>query len=150
MMVVAITRGPANPISAPGSASKMSHADAKLAVTPPVVGWVIMQRLDEAVTLHRQTGQRQLEGHALAAWGDVYFERGQAEQAVHYYGESLKLRWALDDRKGEGWMLHHLARVYALEGETDRAHDSAAQATKIAEEIGDEELLKACRCLLKA
>ena len=108
------------------------------------------QRLDEAVTLHRQTGQRQLEGHALAAWGDVYFEMRQAEQAVHYYGESLKLRWALDDRKGEGWMLHHLARVYALEGETDRAHDSAAQASKIAEEIGDDELLKACRRLLKA
>ena len=35
-----MTRGPAKPISAPGSASMMSPRLAKLAVTPPVVGWV--------------------------------------------------------------------------------------------------------------
>ncbi len=35
-----MTRGPAKPMSAPGSASMMSPRDAKLAVTPPVVGWV--------------------------------------------------------------------------------------------------------------
>ena len=39
-MVCSITRGPAKPISAPGSASMMSPRLAKLAVTPPVVGWV--------------------------------------------------------------------------------------------------------------
>ena len=42
-MVVAITRGPANPISAPGSAIKKSQTDANDAVTPPVVGWVITE-----------------------------------------------------------------------------------------------------------
>ncbi len=41
--MVAITRGPAKPISAPGSASVMSHTLAKLAVTPPVVGLVSTQ-----------------------------------------------------------------------------------------------------------
>jgi hypothetical protein len=40
---VAITRGPAKPIKAPGSASVMSHTLAKEAVTPPVVGCVITQ-----------------------------------------------------------------------------------------------------------
>src|SRR5580693_4544416 len=39
-MVCSITRGPANPISAPGSAILMSPSIAKLAVTPPVVGSV--------------------------------------------------------------------------------------------------------------
>src|ERR1039458_3110308 len=36
-MVCSITRGPANPISAPGSAMFKSPSIAKLAVTPPVV-----------------------------------------------------------------------------------------------------------------
>ena len=40
-MVCSITRGPANPISAPGSAIFKSPSIAKLAVTPPVVGSVI-------------------------------------------------------------------------------------------------------------
>ena len=35
-----MTRGPAKPMRAPGSASMMSPRLAKLAVTPPVVGWV--------------------------------------------------------------------------------------------------------------
>ena len=40
-MVCSITRGPAKPISAPGSAMFRSPSMAKLAVTPPVVGSVI-------------------------------------------------------------------------------------------------------------
>ena len=39
-IVCSITRGPAKPISAPGSARIMSPSIAKLAVTPPVVGSV--------------------------------------------------------------------------------------------------------------
>src|SRR5215467_10853834 len=39
-MVCSITRGPANPMSAPGSAMLRSPSMAKLAVTPPVVGSV--------------------------------------------------------------------------------------------------------------
>ena len=39
-MVCSITRGPANSSSAPGSASMTSANVAKLASTPPVVGWV--------------------------------------------------------------------------------------------------------------
>jgi hypothetical protein len=42
-MVCSITRGPAKPISAPGSAIFRSPSMAKLAVTPPVVGSVSTQ-----------------------------------------------------------------------------------------------------------
>ena len=43
-MVCSMTRGPAKPISAPGSARITSPRLAKLAVTPPVVGSVRMER----------------------------------------------------------------------------------------------------------
>ena len=39
-VVCSLTLGPAKPMRAPGSASMMSPSEAKLAVTPPVVGWV--------------------------------------------------------------------------------------------------------------
>ena len=39
-MVCSMTRGPANPITAPGSATITSASTAKLAVTPPYVGSV--------------------------------------------------------------------------------------------------------------
>ena len=39
-MVCSMTLGPAKPISAPGSARITSPREAKLAVTPPVVGSV--------------------------------------------------------------------------------------------------------------
>src|SRR6266404_3212987 len=42
-MVCSMTRGPAKPISAPGSAMFRSPSIAKLAVTPPVVGSVITE-----------------------------------------------------------------------------------------------------------
>src|SRR5690606_6781998 len=41
--VCSITRGPANPISASGSAMLMSPSIANEAETPPVVGWVITE-----------------------------------------------------------------------------------------------------------
>ena len=43
LMVLLITRGPAKPISAPGSARVRSQTEAKEAVTPPVVGLVCTQ-----------------------------------------------------------------------------------------------------------
>jgi len=103
--------------------------------------------LEEAVVLHRRTAQKLLEAHAAAALGDVYFEMKWYREALPYYGASMQLRWDLGDRKGEGWMLQRLARVYAAQGETGRARDSTTQAVKIAEEIGDMELLAACGSL---
>jgi len=42
-MVCSMTRGPAKPISALGSARMTSPSQAKLAATPPVVGWSITE-----------------------------------------------------------------------------------------------------------
>ena len=106
-----------------------------------------LARLEEAVDVHRQTGQRMLEGHALAALGDVYFDLGQHEQALASYEASLQLRWALGDRRGEGWMLHRLAQVHAAQKETERAQQYTARALDIAVECGDAKLQEACRSL---
>ena len=56
---------------------------------------------------------------------------------------SLALRRALDDRRGEGWMLERLGRVRAAQGAHDAARDAGRAASAIAREIGDESLAAA-------
>jgi tetratricopeptide (TPR) repeat protein len=104
-----------------------------------------IRRLDEAIRLHRQTEQRQLEAHAHTVLGDVYFGMDLHAEALPCYAASLRLRPGLADRRGEGWMLHRLARVYAAQGRGESSRNNAAQAMVIAAEVGDEDLSEACR-----
>jgi tetratricopeptide (TPR) repeat protein/class 3 adenylate cyclase len=104
-----------------------------------------IRRLEEAIRLHRRTQQRQLEAHALAVLGDVHFGMDRHEDALPCYLDSLRLRPELGDRRGEGWMLHRLARSYAAQGLGERSRNAAEGATLIAAEVGDEELTKTCR-----
>lgn len=103
-----------------------------------------IRRLEEAIRLHRRTQQRLLEGHALAVLGDVYVGMDRHAEAVPCYTASLRLRGDIGDRRGEGWMLHRLARSYAAQGQRERSRKTAAQATVIAAEVGDEKLSKTC------
>jgi serine/threonine protein kinase/tetratricopeptide (TPR) repeat protein len=99
--------------------------------------------LEEAITILHASKQRLFEGHALAALGDVLSETGLFERAADQYNASLKLRREIGDRQGEGWMLHHLAQVYART-EPERSRELLDQALTIAGEIGSEQLQEAC------
>ena len=104
-----------------------------------------IRRLEEGIRLHRQTQQRQLEAHALALLGDVHFSMDRQDEALSCYQHSLRLRPELGDRRGEGWMLHRLARSFAAQGLDERSRNAATRATLIAAEVGDEELSETCR-----
>ena len=104
-------------------------------------------RLEEALTLHRASGQRQLEGHALAVLGDLCHDIGDGEGAIEHYTSSLEIRGDIGDRRGAGWMLHHLARAHQLRGATVEARECATAAAAAAEEMGDEELAASCEAL---
>jgi class 3 adenylate cyclase/tetratricopeptide (TPR) repeat protein len=104
-------------------------------------------RLHEALALHRDSGQRQLEAHALALIAATALDREDAEAATRYFGESLQLRRALGDRRGEGWMLHGLARCELVRSVPFKVREHAAGAARIAEECGDSELAQACEQL---
>jgi tetratricopeptide (TPR) repeat protein len=100
-------------------------------------------RLGAAVRQHRETGQALLEGHALAVLGDIHFEAGDSLQAEQCYRRSLALRQRLGDRRGEGWMLHHLARVQGDRGLAGEARDLIDRASRIAAGCHDDELTAA-------
>lgn len=97
--------------------------------------------LDEAIVLHRKTGQLRFEGHALAALGDLSSRAGDAEGARRHYARSLEIRRRINDSRGEGWMLYRLARN---EGAGESGAEWTAGASRIAERLGDHELADAC------
>ena len=103
-----------------------------------------LSKLEDAIRLNRENGQRVLEGHGLAARGDIFKETGKIEDAFDAYQASLLIREEIGDRKGEGWMLHRLAEVCEAQNMTELARDYASRAAAIATEVNDLSLKESC------
>ena len=93
--------------------------------------------LEASAVLTRETGQPQLEAHALAALGQLCRIEARPERAVEYFERSLALRRTVGDRIGEGWMLHRLAEARTTLGEPDSAREAATAAARVAAESQD-------------
>jgi len=102
------------------------------------------ERLHQAVAQHERTAQPRLEGHALAALGDVCWESGETDDAAGWYDRSLRLRQAIGDLRGEGWMLQRLARAKSAAGDPEGAEMLVARAAELSTRCSDEELMDAC------
>src|SRR5262249_30808756 len=88
----------------------------------------------------RQSGQRVLEGHALAAMGGALASLGKTSEAAACYASSLDIRREAGDRKGEAWMLYHLAAINLAGDSPMEAAAFLEQSRSIAAEAGDERL----------
>jgi serine/threonine protein kinase/tetratricopeptide (TPR) repeat protein len=102
------------------------------------------QRLVQAIDHHRRGAHRQLEGHALAALGDICWDDGQPDEALEWYERSLRLRVEIGDGRGEGWMLQRLARLHAAKGDREDVEDLLRRAADLSMHHSDEELMEAC------
>ena len=105
------------------------------------------EQLEHALVHHQQTSQTLLEGHALAALGDLCWDTAQADQASDWYDRSLHTRRSIGDLRGEGWMLQRLARVRASRGDREQADTLLEQAAELSIRCTDEELMDACHQL---
>jgi tetratricopeptide (TPR) repeat protein len=103
-----------------------------------------LDRLQKAVEFNHNSKQQLLEGHGLAAIGDIYRDLGDSEKAIHHYQASLVIRQKIGDNNGKGWMLHSLALVYSDQGPYDKAGEYLTKAQIIAQECNDIELRHAC------
>jgi tetratricopeptide (TPR) repeat protein/class 3 adenylate cyclase len=101
-------------------------------------------QLVQAVDHHRRSGHRHLEGHALAALGDICWDENQRDDALDWYERSLRLRVEISDRRGEGWMLQRLARLQAARGNLPEADELLRRAADLSVHCSDEELMEAC------
>ena len=103
--------------------------------------------LEEALEVNRMTGERLLEAHTQAALGELEHAAADYESAIDRFEASLEIRREVGDRPGMGWMFYRMARSNAALESPRRARELASSAREIAEEVGDGELVEACRNL---
>ncbi len=104
--------------------------------------------LADAVRVTETTGEEQLRAHALGLLGDVCLASGRLDEAALALEASLQLRLALADRRGEGWMREHLARLAQATGRREEQRTHAQAAAAIADAIDDAALRLAAQRLL--
>ena len=87
---------------------------------------------ESALSLARQSGDRQGEGTHLGALSLCYFELGQSDKALDYQERSLAISREVGDRNGEATFLNNLGGLYACLGQLTRAMEYETKALEIA------------------
>lgn len=92
-------------------------------------------RLDAA----RKVGDRKNEGWCLNSLGYTCANRGEKDQALHWYEQCLPLWRELGERKEEGVTLNNMAEIYRQQGKYELALEYFEQSLSILREVGDRE-----------
>ncbi|MGE0784243.1 MAG: AAA family ATPase [Sandaracinaceae bacterium] len=91
---------------------------------------------EEALTLARDAGDRQLEGMVLGAMGAVPKERGDDAAAEALYREALLIHREVGNAWYEGQAHTRLAVLYLEHGDIDRTREHAQSALTVHREFG--------------
>ena len=94
-------------------------------------------RLEEALALYREIGDRAGEGNILWALGSYHYFTASRAPARRWYLESLALHRASGDRTMEAWSLHMLALTEISDGALADATDHAAGSLRQFRDAGD-------------
>jgi tetratricopeptide (TPR) repeat protein len=97
-----------------------------------------IEYLNQALLIHRQTGNRHGEGTDLGTLGLAYAGLGEVEKAIGYYEQALAIARAIGDRRGEANALGNLGGAYhRLGGEVKKAISYYERQLTIAREVRD-------------
>ena len=91
---------------------------------------------DQALSIHRNIGNRLGEAAALGNLGLVYLLRGEFGRAEESHKQALEIAREIGNRLGEAAALGNLGLVYRRRGELDRAKEHFRQAQAIYQQIG--------------
>ncbi len=69
----------------------------------------------------------------------IYTLRGDLEEAMRLYQESLRIKEALGDQQGKSDTLHEMATIYTLRGDLDTAMRLYQESLRIQEALGDQQ-----------
>ncbi|MDU9049135.1 MAG: tetratricopeptide repeat protein [Candidatus Electrothrix sp. Rat3] len=89
------------------------------------------------LTAARQAEDRRDEAWCLNELGYTCDNRGEKEQALHWYEQSLSLWRELGARKEEGVTLNNMAAIYDDLGKYEQALEQYQQSLSIRREVGD-------------
>jgi eukaryotic-like serine/threonine-protein kinase len=110
------------------------HAKTGLILNNMAGAYINIGQLDRAEQLYRkakyhfeQAGDKGNTGTALGNIGDIRYLRGNLSGAAKLYQQTIEVE-ALIDRSAPGYAMYRLADVELAQGQTQKAHDLAAQA----------------------
>lgn len=89
------------------------------------------------LTLRRRMGDRNGEGRALSALGQLAQAQGKVEQAAEYFQEALAVSQEVHDRQGEGANRTYLGQVAQARGRITEAEEYFKEALDILREVRD-------------
>jgi tetratricopeptide (TPR) repeat protein len=90
----------------------------------------------QALTINRDTGNRNGEAANLDSLGNCYAELGQTDTAIDHHQQALTINRDTGNRQGEACNLGNLGNCYYELGQLDTAIDRHQQALTIDREIG--------------
>ena len=102
-----------------------------------------LNNYERALVIHREVGDRAMEGTTLNNIGAVYRAQGKNDQALNNYERALVIHREVGDRAGEGATLNNIGEVYRAQGKYDQALNNYEQALVIAREVGAKPLEEA-------
>jgi len=85
-------------------------------------------KLEEALKLYREAGDRGGEAAILNNRGQVYSDLEEKQKALEYYSQSLPLSRAVGDRFVEAMTLYNIDLVYSQLGEKQKALEYYSQS----------------------
>jgi CHAT domain-containing protein/Tfp pilus assembly protein PilF len=94
-------------------------------------------KLEQAVILYRQAGDKRSEAASLFLLGNVYNKLGEKQKALEFYNQALPLYRAVGDRGGEANALKYIGWVYDDLDEKQKALDYYQQALQLARALGE-------------
>ncbi len=92
---------------------------------------------EEALSIHRERGDRHGIAIALGNLGIVAFEQGDYESARAYQMESLKLDQETGDKRGMAASLNSLGIIAKAQGHYEEARDYHTRSLALRQEMGD-------------
>jgi predicted ATPase/class 3 adenylate cyclase len=94
-------------------------------------------RLEKALSLAQQSGNRSAEGTSLHNLGTVLYFLGDYREAQEHLERALAIRRALDDQRGEAVSLNNLAGIHHALGDFAQAKRLAERTLVIYQATGD-------------
>jgi len=95
-----------------------------------------VQKFEQALTTHREIGDKKGESYCLTNIGMVYSTFGQYSKALEYYEKSLEIKRKIVDVRGEGTSLGNIGNVYYSLGQYAKALEYYEKSMGIMQRIG--------------
>src|SRR5215510_15314316 len=96
-----------------------------------------IEKYQEALSIWRTLGDRQMEAYSLNEMGLIYSDIGEYQKALDSYAQARTIYKLIDDPRGQAGMLTNIGWVYGALGEYKKAIDLTEQALEARRAIGD-------------